>query len=111
LAKSANIENPISPACDVYSFAMVMWELPMCQNPFEEITSETEVSFYWTITLSQNRTHISRSANWINLLSLYGQATIIFSSFTASRTRDYCRFSWQKLNYIKCSKCVKLQPR
>ncbi|KAK7093374.1 probable serine/threonine-protein kinase drkC isoform X2 [Littorina saxatilis] len=28
----------ITPACDVYSFALVMWELPMCQDPFEEIT-------------------------------------------------------------------------
>ena len=33
----------ITPACDVFSFAMVMWELPMCQDPFEEIATEAEV--------------------------------------------------------------------
>lgn len=33
----------ITTSCDVYSFAMVMWELPMCEDPFEEINTEAEV--------------------------------------------------------------------
>lgn len=33
----------ISAACDVFSFAMVMWELTMCEDPFEELTTEAEV--------------------------------------------------------------------
>ncbi|KAK7483086.1 hypothetical protein BaRGS_00025654 [Batillaria attramentaria] len=33
----------ITTACDVFSFAMVMWELPMCEDPFEELATEAEV--------------------------------------------------------------------
>ncbi|KAL8568098.1 hypothetical protein ACOMHN_000322 [Nucella lapillus] len=39
-AREADI---ITPACDVYSFAMVMWEIPMCHDPFQEIATEAEV--------------------------------------------------------------------
>ena len=39
----ASAVSIITPACDVFSFAMVMWELPMCQDPFEEISTEAEV--------------------------------------------------------------------
>ncbi|XP_076472420.1 uncharacterized protein LOC143301882 [Babylonia areolata] len=41
--KLAATRRVITPACDVYSFAMVMWELPMCLDPFDGITSESEV--------------------------------------------------------------------
>ena len=40
---SVGARGVITPACDVFSFAMVMWELPMSQDPFEEISTEAEV--------------------------------------------------------------------
>ncbi|XP_025082560.1 probable serine/threonine-protein kinase drkC isoform X2 [Pomacea canaliculata] len=41
--KGEAVKQAITPACDVYSFAMTMWEIPMCEDPFEEISTETEV--------------------------------------------------------------------
>lgn len=41
--KASDTDPVITTACDVYSFAMVMWELPMCQNPFQGIALETDV--------------------------------------------------------------------
>lgn len=40
--KGEAVKQAITPACDVYSFAMTMWEIPMCEDPFEEISTETE---------------------------------------------------------------------
>jgi len=38
-------------ACDVYSFAMVLWELATFSEPFDDVTDETEVD-----RLSENLT-------------------------------------------------------
>ena len=36
--------DTLTPACDVYSMAMVMWELATTYDPFEDIPDEEEVS-------------------------------------------------------------------
>uniref|UniRef100_A0A0B7AYY0 Protein kinase domain-containing protein n=1 Tax=Arion vulgaris TaxID=1028688 RepID=A0A0B7AYY0_9EUPU len=33
----------ITTACDVYSFALVMWEMVVCKDPFDEISRDAEV--------------------------------------------------------------------
>ena len=50
---AVTVGRVITPACDAYSFAMVMWELPMCEDPFEEIATESEVCFSTKYSLFQ----------------------------------------------------------
>ena len=45
---AADQTNVITTRCDVYSFAMVMWELAFCRDPFQEIVSESQVGWFYS---------------------------------------------------------------
>ncbi|KAL5015347.1 hypothetical protein ScPMuIL_009617 [Solemya velum] len=41
--RAMEVEEVFSTSADVYSFGVVMWELVMCDDPFEDINTEQEV--------------------------------------------------------------------
>ena len=42
-SSSESLRVVITPACDVYSFGMVMWEMASHVDPFADVPDETEV--------------------------------------------------------------------
>jgi hypothetical protein len=44
-SSSASFQTGVlGPPCDVYSFAMLLWELSTCSDPFEDIADERQAS-------------------------------------------------------------------
>jgi len=41
---SAECPTVLTTSCDVYSFAMILWELATCTDPFEDTSEEDQVS-------------------------------------------------------------------
>ena len=39
------VNSPVTTACDVFSFAMVLWEVASAQDPFPDVELEEEVHF------------------------------------------------------------------
>lgn len=48
--RAMEVEEVFSTSADVYSFGVVMWELVMCDDPFEDINTEQEVCLHLKIT-------------------------------------------------------------
>lgn len=60
-------ESITSKACDVYSFSIVMWELVMCDDPFEEMSTLQEVMDF---VVSGGRPEIPQ---YDKMMPLYGE--------------------------------------
>ena len=46
--------SAVTPACDVYSFAMIMWEVAMATDPFYLVTDEHEVTIVLHVCLQHS---------------------------------------------------------
>ena len=59
-------EDVTSKACDVYSFSIVMWELVMCDDPFEEMSTLQEVgtSFLQSYSLFKVNGYTFKESNF-----------------------------------------------
>lgn len=64
---SLESEENITKACDVYSFGIVMWELVMCEDPFEEMSTLQEVMDF---VISGGRPEIPQ---YDSMMPLYGE--------------------------------------